>query len=231
MEYLFRYGDYLASQLSELKDAAFEEKTEGHQELRNYWTVIAEKLKAEKIIMNTRGYNVNPSEVTTLVAIWSAATALKISKDHAEWMIERYSERNLLAHSGLPELLQRGRWWALAHVLYNDQKDLQTTIPPGMEGDSSQMSAVVASSTKKYFTMRDGEEDDPETWIPNTVVVEDREALLKTKEVKKAELAEEMVKVAQEALKELERKKESVMAAINGKRRSVDPFHLAMSSE
>jgi hypothetical protein len=54
LEYYVRYGDYLTRELSILKDTAATLQTDNHQELQQYWTTIANRMKAEGEVFNQR---------------------------------------------------------------------------------------------------------------------------------------------------------------------------------
>src|SRR5579862_6624790 len=93
LEYYVRYGDYLARELSTLKDTATTLQTDNHQELQQYWAAIAIKMKAEKEVFNKRSMGkTGPKNIPTLLAIWAAAAAVKLSQERVEWLVESYAE-------------------------------------------------------------------------------------------------------------------------------------------
>ncbi|KAI9861433.1 MAG: hypothetical protein M1813_005330 [Trichoglossum hirsutum] len=219
LEYYVRYRDYLARELSILKDTATTLQTDNHQELQLYWTTIANKMKAEKEVFNQRSMGkTGPKNIPTLLAIWAAAAAVKLSRERVEWLVENYAERNTLVHSGVTQLMQAGHWSQLATNLYHDAKDLLMVIPPRMEEDIENMSAVISSLRARYFIIDEGDEDDPDTWRANEEAARYRHALraeTDAKNKKEAEIVEEMGKQA-----------ELVKNAILGKRKASQTFPL-----
>ena len=145
LEYFARYGDYLARELSFLRETPAVVKTGNHKDLQQYWTKINTKMQKEKSIYNGQGGKRDTGKMPTLLAIWNVANEVNLSTERVEWVIEHYAERNLLVHSIVTELMQIGRWTQLAELLYNDGKDLAVTIPPGMEADIDNMSATISS--------------------------------------------------------------------------------------
>ncbi|KAI9782240.1 MAG: hypothetical protein M1839_005354 [Geoglossum umbratile] len=229
LEYYVRYGDYLARELSILKDTATTLQTDNHRELQQYWTTIADEMKAEKKVFNQRSGKTGPEDIPTLLAIWAAAAAVKLSRGRVECLIENYAERNTLVHSGVTQLMQAGHWSQLATNLYHDAKDLLMVIPPGMEEDIENMSAVISSLRARYFIIDEGDEDDPDTWRANEEAVRYRHALraeTDAKNKKKAEIVEEMVQRAGKAAEKRAKQAELVENAILGKRKASQTFPL-----
>jgi hypothetical protein len=230
LEYHVRYGDYLARELGILKDTATTLQTDNHHELQQYWTIIASKMKAEKEVFNQPSIDkTKPRNIPTLLAIWAAAAAVKLSRERVEWLIGNHAEWNSLVHSGVTQLMQAGHWSQLATNLYHDAKDLPMVIPSGMEEDIENMSAVISSLRTRYFFIDEGDEDDPDTWIANEEAIRYRHALraeTDAKNQKKAEIVEEMVKRAGKAAEKRAKQAELVGNAILGKRQASQPFPL-----
>src|SRR5438876_10236114 len=108
-----------------------------------------------------------PKNIPTLLAIWKAATAIELPSERVEWVVERYAERNTLAHYAITQLMQTGHWGQLATVLHYDAKDLAVVITPGMEEDIIHMLAVIRYFRTMYFIIEKGDEDHPDAWRAN----------------------------------------------------------------
>ncbi|KAI9771265.1 MAG: hypothetical protein M1840_002235 [Geoglossum simile] len=182
LEYYVRYGDYLARELSILKDAATTLQTDDHQELQQYWTTIAKKNEGRK-----RSFR-------------SAAHRQDRTEEHPDITGD-------LGSSSSNEAISRKR----------------------MEEDIENMSAVIGSLRARYFTIDEGDEDDPDTWRANEEAVQYRHALraeTDAKNKKKAEIVEEMVERASKATKKRAKQAELVGNAILGKRKASQTFLL-----
>lgn len=229
LEYYLRYGDYLAGELTALKDVANRLKTDQHEQLHQYWTIIHKKILVERTHWEDVSKKSTSRDIPTLMAVWAAAKAVDVPEDRVLWLIKRYAERNLLAHSTIAELLSTGRWSQLANALYHDVNDLNKMIPPGMEGDIENMTIVIGTIRKKYFVIDEGDEDDPDTWRANDEAARHRVELRKksaAKDEKKAELVEIMTKKANEAAQLREERKGLLEKAILVKRKASNPFPL-----
>ncbi|KAI9761815.1 MAG: hypothetical protein M1840_001695, partial [Geoglossum simile] len=205
-------------------------QTDNHHELQQYWTTIASKMKADKEVFNQPSKDkTKPRNIPTLLAIWAAAAAVKLSSERVEWLIENYTKRNSLVHSGVTQLMQAGHWSQLATNLYHDAKDLPMVIPPGMEEDIEDMSATISSLRTRYFFIDEGDEDDPDTWVANEEAIRYRHALRAETDAKnkqKAEIVEEMVQRAGKAAEKRAKQAELVENAIIGKRKASQTFPL-----
>ena len=229
LEYYARYGDYLARELSFLREAAKMAKTVNHEELQQYWTTINTKMQNERTIYKGEGGKTDTDKIPTLLAVWNVAMEVNLPTERVEWVIEQYAERNLLVHSAVSELIQIGRWTGLAEILYNDAKDLAVTIPPSMKEDIANLSATISSLRQKFFLIDSGDEDSPWAWRATPDAVKYRNELRTKAESKaqaKAKLVEETVKRANQAVKLMEKQAELSKQAIQNKRKASQPFPL-----
>lgn len=220
LEYYLRYGDYLAMDCKALKDAS---KELNSKELQGYWTKVNAKMKEQRSIFDEQGSNAKPQDISTLIAIWQAAIAIRIDSDRAQWVIGRYAERNEMAHSSILELLQAGHWTDLALILYHDRKDLPLVVPPVMSNDIERMTELIDDLRDKYFIVERGDEDEPQTWRPTEEAARFRAALRlkeEEKERKKAEFVEMTMKKANRENKA----NELLDNAITGKRKASQPL-------
>lgn len=216
LEYFFRYGDYLAQYCKVLKNASTEL---GSKELDNYWTNVIVKLKIERPIWDKFGMATKSKDIPTLTAIWRAATAIKIDNHRAEWVIEKYAERNNMVHSRIVELLQTGFWTELALILYHDRKDLPLVIPPDMDDDIERMTELIDDLRDKYFIIEKGEEENPNSWTPSEEAKGYRAAIRLKEEEKERKEAEHMELIMKKARKEA-RDEQRLDTAILGKRKA-----------
>lgn len=231
LEYYLRYGDYLAQGCKTLRDASKELES---NELQHFWTEVSRRMKDERLMIEKSGGKTKSVAIPTLMAIWHAANAIGTDKERSEWVIERYAERNELAHSSVTELLQTGRWYELAKALYQDRKDLRLMIPPELEDDIEKMCGLIDSIRTKYFIVEIGDEEYPETWRANEEASKFRAALRskeEEKDKKKAELVEAAVKKANEMAKKRNQTTELVGAAITGKRKASQPLPSALMAK
>jgi hypothetical protein len=187
-------------------------------------------MKLEKEIFNQQFMGkMGLKNISTLLAIWAAAAVVKLFRERVEWHVENYAERNTLAHCGVTQLMQAGHWSQLAVNLYHDAKDLLMVIPPGMEEDIENISAVISSLRARYFIIDEGDEDDPDTWRANEEAARYRHALraeTDAKNKKKAEIVEEMVVRAGKAAEKRVKQAELVGNAILGKKKASQTFPL-----
>ena len=220
LEYYLRYGDYLAQDCKALKDAS---KELNSKELQDYWTNVHAKMKEEQTLSKKYSSNTRPEIISTLMAIWEAANAIRIDNDRAQWVIGRYAERNEMANSSVLELFQVGHWTELALILYHDRKDLPLVVPPEMNNDIERMTEFIDDLRDKYYIVEGGDEDDPHAWMPNEEAVRFRAAVRlkgEEKERKKAELIEMAMKKARGESKA----NELLDTAITGKRKASRPL-------
>ena len=77
MTALVRYGDYLARDCAASRDAAAALKS---NELQQYWTTVNLKMKQDRLVFNEKGDKTKPGDIPTLVLIWAAANAVKLSR-------------------------------------------------------------------------------------------------------------------------------------------------------
>lgn len=233
LEYYARYGDYFARELAALRESAALLKTENHEELQQYWTVINTKMQYERKLFEKEGQGLEPGRMPTLLAIWNAAIEVKLPTERVEWVIQQYAERNLLVHSTVTELIQVGHWSKLAELLYNDEKDICLVIPPGMQEDIEKLSAIIRSLITKFFIIEEGDENDPMTWRANDYGSNYRNELRAKKQVKadriKTDLVTSMVKSASEAAMQREKYAKLADRAILGKRKASQPFSLGQA--
>ena len=216
LEYFFRYGDYLAQRCKVLKNASAEL---GSKELENYWTNIIKKMETEQSVWDKLRTKARPQDISTLTAIWQAATAIRIDSDRAEWVIKQYAERNEMAHSRVLELLQIGHWTELALILYHDRKDLPLVIPPDMNDDIERMTELIDDLRDQYFIIEKGDEEEPHTWRPTEEAARFRAALRSKEEEKERKKAEHMELITKKARKEAQVDKR-LDTAILGKRKA-----------
>jgi hypothetical protein len=100
---------------------------------------------------------------------------------------------------------------------------------PGSGEDTESMSVIVDSLRATFFTIRAGDEDEPETRVATREVTDYRDSILKhntNKDKKKAELVEEMTKRASDAVKRRLKQEQLANKVIFAKRKGSQPFPL-----
>ena len=229
LEYYLRYGDYLSGELKLIKDTAELVRTTDHKEFGNYWNTVHSRLVNEREIFQHEGENCDSCKIPTLVAIWSISKELNLESDKVEWLISRYVERNIVAHSGIPEIIERGEWTQLARQLYLDKKELPLIVPMDDEEEAKKMWSVIDCLVAKYLKIHFGDEDSPAAWTATPQAFSLRDDL-RSKEVSKKQAKsrhiEKIVKITNRAYRQQEKFEVQLEAAIIGKRKASTPFPL-----
>ena len=162
LEFVSNYGDYLSEATKELRIHASTAKRSGYENLsgKHRWTAIAERLKVQ---IQEGG---DPRKCVR-GAVTDACSTYGWDVVHMLCIFETYAGRNDSVHSDLQDHIQHRRWAKLATLLHRDLRELPNVIPIHLSSDISKWFRTLQQIEEWYFTHLAGDENDPDTWLPN----------------------------------------------------------------
>jgi hypothetical protein len=202
-----RYGDIFAETCKMLRTKAASMQVLGWQELQNVrWTAISKLINEERDEYN-QYIGRDPLEDYTgrtdfpiHRVINTTTRAIRLDAEVTINVIHLYSNRNELLHSNLNDLIEKQLFWDLAKVLWNDLREIPKVTPPSSKGYCGLMTTVVRSLIGQWFNVPKGGEDNYQSWIAKSSLVQRSEDLITRKSIHQAEMVEgvlEHIKKAQ----------------------------------
>lgn len=105
------------------------------------------------------GSSLGTENVQTTYAIWQGCKATCMDSRRTLSATHIYGARNQAIHIELNELVMKGTYTDITHILYNDLQDLPGALPVDLIDQEENMQATIGELRDKWFDIDDGEID------------------------------------------------------------------------
>jgi hypothetical protein len=182
-EYQARYGNYFQKLVVELRVKANAHSIPGAERLtgNRKWIIINDEVEKElnDIDQLTPKIEKDPKlmgkhvlseqtldKVPTIKAIYKTCEIINFDWREMIMAIRSYSDRNLLMHNGLDQLLNDGNVTALAERIYKDLWDLPKVFSAEFAADEVMLESILGQLIAMWFEQPPDTEDEPTRWYP-----------------------------------------------------------------